>query len=222
LSNETPASIRWRDEARRGRRRLYPVSVVYTVFSVAALVHALRIRPGAAAFALALGVAFWTWIEYMIHRHILHGRFPDGPGLRHVSHKLFDHLHMEHHKRPWDGNHINGTLKDTAWFLAPVALVSLLLPPWTLTAFLGGLVLAYVFEEWVHHSVHFYHFDNLYFRYIKRHHMFHHSPRGAEIGFGLTNGLWDVVYRTRFPAEVRAALYAPLRRGNRPEARPTA
>ena len=65
----------------------------------------------------------------------------------------------------------------------------------------------------MHHSVHFYHFDNLYFRYIKRHHLYHHSRRGPRSAFGLTNGAWDVVYDTRIPAGMRAALYAPpLRR----------
>jgi sterol desaturase/sphingolipid hydroxylase (fatty acid hydroxylase superfamily) len=209
LSNvETPASIRWKEEARKGRRRLYPTTVVYTAVSLAAMGLALRSNPRAAALVCALGVAFWTWVEYMVHRYILHGRFPDGRGLRHLPHKLFDHLHLEHHQRPWDGEHINGTLDDTMPFLGPAFLLSLLLPTHTLTAFLAGLAQAYVVEEWVHHSVHFYHFHNRYFRYIKRHHMYHHSPKGFDIAFGLTNGFWDVVFDTRIPAHVRAALYA--------------
>ena len=207
----TPASIRWAEEARRSRHRLYPVTVVYTLTSLAALAHALRGRPGAAALSWLLGVAFWTWLEYMVHRHILHGTFPDGPGMRHWTHRLFDHLHVEHHERPWDGNHINGTIRDTGPFLLPAFLLALALPPHTLLAFLAGLVQAYVAEEWVHHSVHFYTFDNLYFRYIKKHHLYHHSRRGREIAFGLTSGLWDAALGTRIPAEIRTALYGPLR-----------
>ena len=207
---ETPASIRWADEARKGRRRLYPTTAVYTVAATAAAVYALRSNPGAAAASWLLGVAFWTWMEYMVHRFILHGVFPDGPGVKRVLHKLFDHLHVEHHKRPWDGNHINGTIKDTGPFLVLPAALALVLPPHTLLAFLAGFVQAYVVEEWVHHSVHFYHFDNPYFRYIKRHHLYHHSRRGSEIAFGLTSGMWDVVHDTRIPADVRASLYGPI------------
>jgi len=207
----TPASIRWAEEARRSRHRLYPVTGVYTLSSLAALAYALSGRPGAAALSWLLGIAFWTWLEYMVHRHILHGAFPDGPGMRHWTHRLFDHLHVEHHERPWDGNHINGTIRDTGPFLLPAFLLALALPPHTLLAFLAGLVQAYVAEEWVHHSVHFYTFDNLYFRYIKRHHLYHHSRRGREIAFGLTSGVWDVAHGTRIPADVRAALYGPLR-----------
>jgi len=81
-----------------------------------------------------------------------------------------------------------------------------------MTAFVAGLVQAAIAEEWVHHSVHFYELDNLYFQYIKRHHRYHHSPKGHDLGFGLTSGVWDVVYGTRIPAEVRAAMYAQLGR----------
>jgi sterol desaturase/sphingolipid hydroxylase (fatty acid hydroxylase superfamily) len=207
---ETPASIRWAEEARKGRRRLYPTTAIYAVATTAAIAYALRSSPAAAAASWLLGVAFWTWMEYMVHRFILHGVFPDGPGLKRVLHRLFDHLHVEHHERPWDGNHINGTIKDTAPFLVLPAALGLILPPHTLLAFLAGLVQAYVVEEWVHHSVHFYHFQNPYFRYIKRHHLYHHSRRGSGMGFGLTSGVWDVVHDTRIPADVRVALYGPI------------
>jgi hypothetical protein len=209
---ETQASIRWAQEARKSRRRLYPVTVVYAAASLGALTVALRASPAVAAAAWALGIAFWTFLEYMVHRYVLHGVFPEGPGMKHWLHVLFDHLHVEHHKRPWDGNHINGTIKDTGPFLLPVLLVALLLPPQTLLAFLAGLVQAYVVEEWVHHSVHFYHFDNPYFRYIRAHHLYHHSRRGETIAFGLTNGVWDVACGTRIPADVRRVLYRRLLR----------
>ena len=218
---ETPASIRWAEEARKGRRRLYPVTVVYSVAATAALVYALRSSPRRGRRAWLLGVAFWTWLEYMVHRYILHGVFPDGPGLQHWAHRLFDHLHVEHHERPWDGNHINGTIKDTGPFLAPgVPRWPWLLPPHTLLAFLAGLVQAYVVEEWVHHSVHFYHFDNRYFRYIKRHHLYHHSQEGPGRSASASRaacGTW--CYGTRIPADVRAALHgAPAPRGRRARA----
>jgi 4-hydroxysphinganine ceramide fatty acyl 2-hydroxylase len=200
-------------EARRSRHRLYPVSVLYTLYSLVVLGFALASdRPGLGALSFLLGVGMWTLMEYLIHRNILHGRFPDGPGLyQRFLHKYFDHLHWEHHKRPWDGNHINGTIRDTLPFVVPISLLSFLTPVWSLPVVVAGILQAYVVEEWVHHSVHFYQFDNLYFRYIKRHHLYHHSPKGMNIAFGLTNGFWDIVYDTRISPEIRHALYAPLR-----------
>jgi dihydroceramide fatty acyl 2-hydroxylase len=210
---QTPASIRWGEEARKSRRRLYPVTVVYTLVTLGALTVGLRTSPGGAALAWLLGVAFWTWLEYTVHRHILHGVFPDGPRLQHVLHRLFDHLHVKHHERPWDGNHINGTIKDTAPFLVPAFLLAMALPPQTLLSFLCGLTQAYLAEEWVHYSVHFHHFANPYFRYIRRHHLYHHSQRGQEVAFGLTSGAWDVVLDTRIPEGVRHALHGTPPRG---------
>ena len=209
-----PGGARFRREveARRARRRLYPVSVLYTIYAATVLGFALTTaRPGTAVLAFLLGVAVWTLVEYLVHRHVLHGRFPDGPGLlQHFFHKTFDHLHWEHHRRPWDGNHINGTIKDTAGFALPVALLSFLAPVWSVPVFVAGILQAYVVEEWVHHSVHFLESRNLYFRYIKRHHLYHHSPKGMTIAFGLTNGFWDIVYDTRIPPAIRETLYAPL------------
>ena len=211
-----PGGVRFRREveARRSRHRLYPVSVLYTLFALVTLAVALgSSRPLTALLSFLLGALAWTLMEYLVHRHILHGRFPDGPGLyQHFLHRYFDHLHWEHHKRPWDGNHINGTLKDTLPFAGPMALVSWLFPAWSVPMFVAGMLQAYVAEEWIHHSVHFYQFDNLYFRYIKRHHLYHHSPKGMGIAFGLTNGFWDVAYDTRIPPDIRHALYSPLRR----------
>jgi sterol desaturase/sphingolipid hydroxylase (fatty acid hydroxylase superfamily) len=210
-----PGGARFRREveARRSRRRLYPVTVLYTAISLAVLAAALgSAHPLAGATSFAAGLAAWTWLEYFIHRRILHGRFPDGPGVfEHLLHKYFDHLHWEHHKRPWDGNHINGTIKDSFAIVAPVMLLSFVAPVWSLPVLLAGVLQASVIEEWVHHSVHFYDFDNIYFRYIKRHHLYHHSPKGMHIAFGLTNGFWDIVYDTRISPEVRRALYHSLR-----------
>jgi sterol desaturase/sphingolipid hydroxylase (fatty acid hydroxylase superfamily) len=195
-------------EARKARKRLYPVTVLYTLYAATVLLVALRNRPRFAILSFAMGVAVWTLVEYYAHRYVLHGRFPDGPGLfQHLLHKYFDHLHWEHHKRPWDGNHINGTIADTLPMTGPLALLGLLLPSWSFSVLLAGLLQAYIVEEWVHHSVHFYEFRGSYFRYIKRHHLYHHSPKGMNVAYGLTNGFWDIVYDTRIPADVRLALY---------------
>jgi hypothetical protein len=196
-------------QARIARHRLYPVSLLYSAYALATLgAGLLSARPALALACFTAGVACWSYVEYLAHKYILHGRFPDGPGsLRRLLHSKFDHLHFEHHARPWDGNHINGTIRDTLPVVAVFAAASWLAPAWSLPAFVAGIVQSYILEEWVHHSVHFYNFRNRYFRYIRKHHLYHHSPRGAEVAFGLTNGLWDVLRHTRIPLEERRRLY---------------
>ena len=212
LNSLPAAEMRRRQEARKARKRFYPSTALYTAYGAFMLAMGLTSgRPLTAVAYFVAGMALWTLLEYVVHRFVLHGRFPDGEGAyRRFTHKYFDPLHWEHHKRPWDGNHVNGTLKDTLHFSIVFVAVSFLFPIATGPQLVAGLLFAYVCEEWVHHSVHFYHFNNRYFDYIRRHHLYHHSPKGMEVGFGLTNGFWDIVWDTRIPAEERAALYAGM------------
>lgn len=200
-----PRGVRREVEARKARHRLYPSTVLYTAY--AATLLGIAIRRGktvAAILFFVAGIVVWTLAEYLIHRYVLHGRFPDGPRIvDRLLHRWFDHLHIEHHARPWDGNHVNGTLKDTLPFSLVFIAAAALAPLHTAPAMVAGFLFAYVIEEWVHHSVHFCNFKGRYFQYIRRHHMYHHGPKGAEVGFGLSNGFWDVVYETQVPEHVR-------------------
>lgn len=199
-------------ESRKARRRLYPVSIVYSTY--AAVVVALAARAAGPWRPLPFygaGVLVWTLAEYLVHRYVLHGRFPDGPGvLQHRLHTAFDTLHTGHHARPWDGDHINGTIKDTVLYVAFFVAASFLAPLPPAPVLVAAFVQAYVLEEWIHHSVHFtavYELEGRYWRYITHHHSYHHSPRGSELAFGLTNGLWDTAFDTRIPARDRKLLY---------------
>ncbi len=198
-----------RQQAAISRRRLYPVTFFYSLYSAVVLIYALRsAHPRIALGFYLFGIPVWTFVEYLFHRFVLHGRFRAGKGpIRKFLHKRLDPLHWEHHAHPFDGNHINGEIKDLLPLFFVTAPVSFIAPIYTLPVMLAGVVEFYVLEEWIHHSCHFYKFRNPYFRYIKRHHFYHHSPKGMEKGYGLTNGFWDIVFKTRYPRSVRQALY---------------
>ena len=170
----------------------------------------LRARPWATLAWAALGVVLWTWVEYMVHRYVLHGRFPDGPGwLEHRLHRFFDTMHGDHHLRPWDGMYINGYL-DSLPFAILFILLSFLAPLPTAPVMVASLLQCYVIEEWVHYTVHFHRFRSRYFVYIRRHHLYHHSPRSIDTAFGLTGGLWDMILGTRVsPRGPQAAVRPP-------------
>lgn len=197
----SPRGVVLADEARRARRRLYPVTLIYSSLAAAVLFAGLRSNAALALLAAFAGLVFWTGVEYWVHRYILHGVFPrGGSAWSRFLNKAFDHLHWQHHLRPWDGNHINGTLFDTVWVVAPVWGLSLLATIHTAPAFFAGFILGYVIEEWCHHSVHFYRFRWRWFRDLKTRHHYHHSRVGAHLLFGLSNGLWDDLIGTGFPA----------------------
>src|SRR2546428_7052932 len=75
-----PEGVVLADEARTARRRFYPVTILFTAYSTTVLALALVFHPGYALAYLALGVMAWTLLEYLVHRFILHGRFPEGRG----------------------------------------------------------------------------------------------------------------------------------------------
>jgi sterol desaturase/sphingolipid hydroxylase (fatty acid hydroxylase superfamily) len=197
-----------REQSRVARRRLYPLTVFYTTYSL--IVALFAVRSGhpwiGMAFYLA-GIAVWTLVEYLFHRYVLHGRFPSGKGLiRRFLHERLDPLHWEHHERPFDGLHISGELKDILPLFFVAAPFSFLFPVYTLPALLAGVVQGYVGEEWLHYFLHFGRFRNRYFRHLKRYHLYHHSPRGMGKGYGITSGIWDLVFHTQYPTRVRKSL----------------
>ena len=196
-----PPGVVLADQARIARRRFYPVTILFTACAVTVLGLAFAFHPGYALTYLALGVATWTLLEYLVHRYVLHGRFPDGPGLlKHRVHTFFDTMHGDHHQRPWDGMYINGYL-DAIPFAVLFLVTSFLLSPYYRgPVFVAALLQSYVVEEWVHYSVHFHHFNSRYFQYIRHHHWYHHSRRGPGQAFGLTSGLWDRISGTRIRA----------------------
>lgn len=207
-----------RQQAALSRRRLYPVTAFYTVFALIMLALGWRTaRPLLAGAFFLAGVPVWTLVEYLSHRFVFHRHFKKSKKVYKkfytgLANKYLDPLHFGHHERPTDALHISGRLRD----LLPVFFVTLpltlLCPLYTAPMLLAGVVQSYVIEEWVHHCMHYYNFRNSYYRRIKAYHLYHHSSRGIDLGYGITNEFWDIVFRTRFPAHVRARLAAGNRR----------
>jgi hypothetical protein len=216
-----PGGIDLKSEDRKARRRLYPVTVLYLVQVFVLLGLAFRSGHVLAALGfLALGLVAWIPIEYLVHRHILHGAFPNqgGPIARGL-HVLFDASHADHHARPWDGMYINGHV-DTVFAAVVLVPLSFLAPFYTAPVFVATLFLCYASEEWVHHGLHFWNFRWSYFQYLRRRHLYHHTRRGRGRAFGVTSGIWDVVSGTRIPASDRRMLN--VRRGSDPTGEPEA
>jgi len=197
-----------REQSRIARRRLYPLTVFYTAYSLLVLLLVSRSAHSwvGAVFCLA-GIPVWSLVEYLFHRFVLHGRFPPGRGMiRRFLHERLDPLHWEHHERPFDGWHISGELKDILPLFVVAAPVSFLFPVYTFPALLAGVVQSYVGEEWLHYFMHFAKSRNRYFRRLKYYHLYHHSPRGINKGYGITSGAWDLVFHTQYPKPILKSL----------------
>ena len=204
---ESPRGVDLQAEDRKARRRLYPVTVIYSVYLSILLIMALRSPHAVLALGfVAMGIAAWIPIEHIVHRYILHGVFPKGESwFSRWLHHMFDASHADHHARPWDGMYINGHL-DTLIPAAVLCPLSFLAPYYTVPLFVATMFACFVVEEWVHHAIHFWNLKAGYFQYIRRRHLFHHSRHGVGLAYGITSGIWDVVSGTRLPRDERQKL----------------
>lgn len=92
-------------------------------------------------------------------------------------------------------------------FFTGVPLSILLFPPFTASIIVAAAFQSYIAEEWIHHATHYYNFRDPYFRYMKKHHLYHHTSHGMTRGFGTSSGILDAVFKTRYPRNVRQRLY---------------
>ena len=92
---EVPFQAFKRSQAALARRRLYPLTVFYTLYSILVLTIAFSTTHTWTAVAFfSAGCATWTLVEYLFHRYVLHGRFPPGKGVvRRFLHNRLDPLH---------------------------------------------------------------------------------------------------------------------------------
>jgi sterol desaturase/sphingolipid hydroxylase (fatty acid hydroxylase superfamily) len=194
-------------EASRSRRRMVPVTVIYSVYLLALAALAWRWSHLARALVFSVvGLVVWTLMEYLVHRFVLHVAFPSGKSwTSRVLHRLFDASHADHHARPFDGYHINGHL-DTLFVAVWLMPLSFLAPPYTASMAVAGLFAGYTAEEWAHHAMHFDNFRWRYFQYVRRRHLYHHSRHGQGTAYGITSAFWDKVFGTRIPAPQRDRL----------------
>src|SRR6266849_9535599 len=213
LEPKRPFRVYKRAQERISRHNLYQTTTLYTLSSVILFILAFRWNHPYRAIAFYLGgIPFWMVVEYFSHRYILHRHFKVSKKwykkfLTGLANKYLGPLHFGHHERPFDGNHMSGELRDLLPLFVAGMAVSFIFPPFTLAMVFAGAFQSYVAEEWIHHSVHYYNFRDPYFRYMKKHHFYHHTSNGMTRGFGLTSGIWDRIVGTAFPEAVRERLY---------------
>ena len=218
LSKQTPKEHRYRIYKRQqeviSRRKIYRTTAFYSSYSIILLVLAIRSHHLLRAVEFVpLGIAVWMLTEYFSHRFILHRHWKISQRRykrfwTRLANKYWDPTHFGHHERPFDGEHMSGRVRDLLpLFAVFVPLSILLFPPFTASVILAAAFQSYIAEEWIHHATHFYNFRDPYFRYMKKHHLYHHTSQGMTRGFGTSSGILDAIFMTRYPGNVRRRLY---------------
>ena len=164
--------------------------VIYIPVIVGLVYLAITSTPLSATDIIAsfcIGMLFWTFIEYFLHRFIFHI-----PQTNRVFKAIYFYSHGIHHDAPRDATRLvmppgaSIPLAVTLFFLFRYFLPLHYLP------FMGGFLTGYVIYDFLHFSVHFFQFKNAYFKMIRRNHMMHHY-RAPLKNFGFTSPVWDYV-----------------------------
>jgi 4-hydroxysphinganine ceramide fatty acyl 2-hydroxylase len=137
-----------------------------------------------------VGFMSWGWLEYVVHRWVLHGP----PSLARRG-------HAQHHAEP-------GALISTPLFVIMTGalafwwLLELVLPTGLAALLVFGLYAGYNYFALVHHWQHHRGHDLAcvtYWRQLERiHHLHHHRP---VVNFGISTTMWDRLFGTFQPTQ---------------------
>ncbi len=166
-----------------GRIGYYADFVIYPVLVVASAAFMLWRNVGMWRLdwllAVLAGLALWTFLEYVMHRLVLHR----------VA--FFDRMHDVHHRAPTE------PIGTPSWLSLGVVLFGVFGPCWlVLGLFFGsavtvGIVIGYLWYICVHHAVHHWRLDHDSYLYrAKRRHAQHHHV-DPHRNYGVTSALWD-------------------------------
>jgi len=159
---------------------------VYPAAAVAFIALALASEPArwlATMVSVLVGILSWTFVEYLLHRYVLH----------HV--KWVKEQHDDHHR---DEKALLGT---PTWFSMLVFLAFVTMPAVlvgtleTAAGFTAGMMLGYLCYVTAHYGIHHWRIKGGYVRTIRKRHALHHHFDDAG-NFGVTNGFWDYVFST--------------------------
>jgi len=197
---QTPISI-------MGMSGLKPIIMVSTGMAALYTLVAVAISgtPLTILAVVGAGLLYWTFLEYILHRWVLHWE-PEDRRLK-VIRKCFP-SHRPHHNEPVKERiNVKLQLKMTVYLslVYTVIMWGVGLPlSWSM-ALNAGVLLGYQTYEYVHVACHHLPMRNAWARTLKRHHAIHHH-RDETVNFGVTTTVWDYVFRTVWkPAPRRSA-----------------
>ena len=133
------------------------------------------------------GVAFWTFMEYMLHRFLGH---------EHKGKNFFKDEHQLHHRKVH--YFAPAGKKVAAAILVAISLFTLmnLIMPWSISlSFIVGLMGMYGFYEYVHARYHRKGPVAPIFIVLRKHHFYHHFHQ-PKLNHGVTTRIWDRVFGT--------------------------
>ena len=140
-------------------------------------------------FVLAL--IFWTLTEYTMHRYVFHYKAKTPLGKRFIY--LF---HGIHHDDPLDPTRLVFPLLPAVLIMGLFFLFfKLMIPERFLLSFTAYFIVGYLLYDYIHYATHHWPMKGPIGRFLRTYHLKHHFGEKG-VRFGVSNPLWDLVFKT--------------------------
>lgn len=178
------------------------IVAIWLPFCLIMLVNGMIKWPGAVStleipLAFILGLFFWTFTEYMLHRFVFHFH------PRNARQKQLIFLfHGIHHAQPQDKTRlvmppvVSIPLALVIYGLIYLVIGKVLGLTYWVNPMVSGFSLGYLSYDLIHYATHHFAMRGRISKYLKRYHMQHHY-KTPNARFGVSSPLWDVVFGTK-------------------------
>jgi sterol desaturase/sphingolipid hydroxylase (fatty acid hydroxylase superfamily) len=149
------------------------------------------------AIAFLMGMFFWTFFEYAIHRFAFHFIAESDR-----AKKIVYVIHGNHHEYPRDKERlfmppVPSLILASVLFSAQYGIAFFFeLHPYVF-AFFPGFMLGYLMYGTMHYAIHAWNPPYKWMKPLWRNHHLHHY-KNEQLGFGVSSTLWDHVFGTMF------------------------
>jgi len=177
------------------------VTIIWLPVIIFFLVRAFIINPFSGfpwhiLLGFILGIFFWTFTEYTLHRFLFHLN-PRTPAMERIAY-LF---HGIHHHQPQIKTRlvmppvVSVPLAFLFFGLVYLVVVVLLNAPIWFEPLMAGLMLGYLIYDLIHYATHHFPMKRGYLKFLRKYHMQHHYKTPKQ-RFGVSSPLWDYVFGT--------------------------
>jgi sterol desaturase/sphingolipid hydroxylase (fatty acid hydroxylase superfamily) len=148
---------------------------------------------GLRVFSLvALGIFFWSFTEYVLHRFVFH-YLPEGERGK----KIHYIIHGNHHEYPRDRERLFMPAAPSLILASVFFILMFFVLGKNAFPFFPGFLFGYLVYGSMHYAIHAWNPPFKWMKGLWRNHHLHHY-KNDHMGFGVSSTLWDHVFGTMF------------------------
>ena len=143
-------------------------------------------------FIFLVGMAFWTFFEYLMHRFVFHW-----VANSQRAQKFVYIMHGNHHEYPRDRERLFMPPVPSIILASAIFVLQFLLLGKSAFMFFPGFIFGYLMYGTMHYAIHAWNPPFKWMKPLWRNHHLHHY-KNDDMGFGVSTTIWDRVFGTMF------------------------